>query len=154
MSANANELIQTETIVLDMNATSRQDCLEQLAARMEAGQYVTDRALFLADVEAREQHASTAIGFGVAIPHGKSAGVVKPGLAFARLSRPLDWNALDGQPVSLIILLAIPQAEAGKEHLRVLASISRKLIHESFRNELSEAKTEEDVLRTLESALS
>ncbi len=79
MSANANELIQTETIVLDMNATSRQDCLEQLAARMEAGQYVTDRALFLADVEAREQHASTAIGFGVAIPHGKSAGVVKRG---------------------------------------------------------------------------
>ena len=84
----------------------------------------------------REKTGSTGIGFGVAIPHGKSAGVSKPGLAFAKLSRPIDWDSLDGQPVSIIFMIAVPEEATSNEHLQILIEISRKLINEDFRNRL------------------
>ncbi|WP_159887403.1 PTS sugar transporter subunit IIA [Paenibacillus puerhi] len=146
-------LLQTTNVILDIQASDRDDCIRQMGERLQASGYVTDLAAYMDSVLAREEHTSTAIGFGVAIPHGKSSGVARPGVAFARTAQPLEWNALDGKPVSMMIMLAIPQEEAGKEHLRILASVSRKLIHESFRRELLEAKTEEEVIRILESAL-
>ncbi|MGG4146558.1 fructose PTS transporter subunit IIA [Paenibacillus algorifonticola] len=150
---SSQTLLNIETIILDSSAGDRQAVIKELAKRLQSAGYLNDEAAFLASVEAREQHASTGIGFGVAIPHGKSAGVIKPGLAFARLALPIDWGSLDGKPVTSIILLAIPESDAGKEHLRILASVSRKLIHESFRQELLDGQSAADILKTLESAL-
>lgn len=150
---NAAELLVKETILLELEAANAADCLDRLAEQLKQAGFVTDKRQFLEDVQKREHHASTGIGFGVAIPHGKSAGVAKPGLAFARVCQPLDWNALDGNPVSVILLLAIPQAQAGTDHLRILAAISKALIHEEFRQRLFAAKSQEDIISAFTEAL-
>lgn len=149
----ANDLIQKEAVLLNLEAADQDQTLNRLADALQGAGFLADKDAFVASVKDREKHASTAIGFGVAIPHGKSSGVKKAGIGFARLAQPVEWNSLDGKPVSIIILLAIPQEEAGKEHLRILASVSKQLIHESFRKQLLEAKTEEEIVGILESAL-
>ncbi|WP_018131818.1 PTS sugar transporter subunit IIA [Effusibacillus pohliae] len=147
---NLTALIRPETVLLPLDAESKPQCIEKLAAAMRDAGYVTDAAAFVEAVMKREQTGSTGVGFGVAIPHGKSEGVARPGLAFAKLSEPVDWNSLDGKPVSMVFLIAVPQAHADNEHLQVLAAISRKLMHESFRNRLAEAASANDVIAALE----
>lgn len=143
-------LIDQNSVFLDADLTSKDQALKLLAEGIKASGSVSDVDLFLQDVKAREEHSSTGIGFGVAIPHGKSDGVIKPALAFARPKTPLDWDAIDGKPVSIIILLAVPKAAGGTDHLRILATISKQLIHESFRQSLLDAKTNEEIIKILD----
>lgn len=144
------DLATKQSILLDVAVQDKQDCLKKLIQGLVADGAVTDAEAYLQSVNAREEHSSTGIGFQVAIPHGKSDAVVRSALAFARPAAPLDWNSIDGQPVKLVILLAIPGAQAGTEHLRLLANISKQLIHESFRNRLLEARSADEILEALD----
>lgn len=91
---------------------------------------------FLKSVLDREELSTTGIGFRIAIPHGKSCAVAEPTVAFARLKKPLDWNSLDGEPVEVVFLLAVPSVSASDEHLRILSALARKLMHEEFKEKL------------------
>lgn len=146
---NLSELLTEETIILSLDASSKEGCIEKLTATLENKGVVHDKEVYYQSVIKREELGSTGIGFGVAIPHGKSTGVTKPGLAFGRLKQPIDWQSLDGNPVSVVFLIAVPEEQAGNEHLQILSSISRKLIHEEFRNKLLEAGTAQDILEEI-----
>ena len=87
-----------------------------------------DSAAILASLTEREQLGSTGFGQGVAIPHGKIEGLKRIYGLFARLSEPLDYKAIDGRPVDLVFLLLSPP-DAGAEHLKALAAISRVTRH-------------------------
>jgi PTS system fructose-specific IIA component len=149
MNMNISELINNGTINLSMQADSKSSCIEQMANMFNEQGYLSDAKGFVTDVLKREEVGTTGIGFGVAIPHGKSAGVKNIGLSFAKLTTPLDWKALDGNPVSMVFLIAVPEAQAGKEHLVVLTTLARKLVHESFREQLANAQTPEDIMEAL-----
>lgn len=146
---NISELLSTESIFLPSTATTREEAIQQMASGMKASGAVTDEASYVDAVMAREQQSSTGIGFGVAIPHGKSAGVAKAALAFSRFAEPIDWESLDDQPAQIAFMIGVPEANAGNEHLQILVALSRKLIHEEFRAELINAQSKQEIIDIL-----
>jgi fructose-specific phosphotransferase system IIA component len=143
------DVINREAIQLDLSAPSREDVLQQMAGQLEASGVLKDKEAYLAAVRAREEQGTTAIGFDVAIPHGKSEGVARSAVAFARLPESIDWSG-SGDEARLIFLIAVPKEQEGNEHLQILAALSRKLMHEDFREKLNTAESPEEVLQALD----
>jgi len=146
---NIRELLSLDSIFLPSNATTREEAIQQMAEGMHAAGAVTDTSAFVQAVTAREQQSSTGIGFGVAIPHGKSAGVARAVLAFSRFEQPLEWESLDDQPAVMAFMIGVPEANTGNEHLQILVALSRKLIHDEFRAELLNAGSKQDIIDIL-----
>ena len=119
------DLVAPEAILPALKVNSKKQALQELAARasMLCGQ--SERAIFEVLLQ-REKLGTTAVGYGVAIPHGKLPKLEKLFGLFARLERPIDFEALDGQPVDLCFLLLAPEA-AGADHLKALARVARLL---------------------------
>ena len=118
-----NDLVASNAIIPALKVNSKKQVLQELAARaaMLSGQ--NERAIFDILMQ-REKLGSTAIGNGIAIPHGKMATLNRLFGLFARLDRPVDFEALDNQPVDLVFLLLAPEG-AGADHLKALARIAR-----------------------------
>jgi PTS system fructose-specific IIA component len=137
-------LITDDLVVLDVQATDRHAVTRLLAERLAAAGRVTDLDGFLADVQAREEQMPTGLPGGIGIPHARSAHVTVPTLGFARVAGGVDWGAEDG-PANLVFLIAAPEG-GGSEHLTILATLARKLIHVSFRESLLAAEKPSDVV--------
>lgn len=137
------ELITEGIVLFDVEATGKEDVIEQLADAMAADGRLVDRDQYVADVLKREEEFSTSIGFGVATPHAKADSVATPSLGYARLAKPMMW---DEDEVDTIFQIAVPLADAGERHLQILAQISRHLIHADFRERLAAATTAAEVI--------
>ena len=138
------DLITPDLVDLDLTATERGDATRSLAERLQAAGRVTDLDQFLADVRAREAQMPTGIEGGIGIPHCRSVAVTEPTLAFGRSAKGIDWGAADG-PAHLIFLIAAPEG-GGAEHMGILASLARRLIHASFKEALTNAPDPEAVV--------
>lgn len=143
-----SELIDLPLIQLDLKAKSKDQMIIELCKILNSDKRITDLNLFIEDVTEREALGSTGIGFKIAIPHTKSKYVTKPSLVFGRTEHGVDFESLDNEPARLFFLIAMPQAESNS-HLKVLALLSRNLIHEEFRDQLLEAKTAKEALEIL-----
>ena len=119
------DLISTESVVANLHATSKKQALQDLARRAAEIAGLQERAVFDVLIE-RERLGTTGVGNGIAIPHGKLSNLDKLYGLFARLERPVDFNAIDEKPVDLIFLLLAPET-AGADHLKALARVSRLL---------------------------
>ena len=120
-----DDLLVPRGVIAQLRATSKKQALQEIARRAAAVTGVADHRIY--DVLAeRERLASTALGRGVAIPHGKLPELPRLLGLFARLERPIPFEAVDDQPVDLIFTLLAP-GDAGAEHLRALARVSRLL---------------------------
>jgi len=119
------DLIAPTAIIPALKVNGKKQAIQELAARAAALTGQSERAI-LEILLQREKLGSTAVGNGVAIPHGKLAKLGRLFGLFARLERPIDFEALDGQPVELIFLLLAPEA-AGADHLKALARVARLL---------------------------
>jgi PTS system nitrogen regulatory IIA component len=121
------EFLDFDAIKTSLPGGNKRSLLQQLANL--AGQRLNcDPAMILASLNEREQLGSTGFGQGVAIPHGKIDGLGSIYGLFARLGEPVDFKAIDGRPVDLVFLLLSPP-DAGAEHLKALAAISRVTRH-------------------------
>jgi PTS system fructose-specific IIA component len=138
------EVITTDLVDLDLKASDRHEATRKLAERLVATGRVTDLDGFLADVRAREAQMPTGIEGGIGIPHARSAHVVEPTLGFGRSDAGVDFGADDG-PAHLIFLIAAPEG-GGAEHMTILASLARRLVHASFRQALLEAPDQRAVV--------
>lgn len=143
------ELMHEEAILMPLNAANKEDCIHAMIDALVKSGAVTDKSAYLEAVVNREQMSSTGIGFHVAIPHGKSAGVSEPALAFAQLAKPLDWDSIDGQPVSIVFMIAVPEQSQGNEHLQILVALSRKLMDDDFRNQLLAVRERGELIELL-----
>lgn len=103
-----------------------------------------DEKALLAAVMERERLGTTGIGSGVAIPHARVKGLTQMSASFARLETPIDYDAVDDRPVDLVVMLLAPE-EAGAEHLRALAQVSRLLRREETRARLRAAPNAEAI---------
>ena len=121
------EFLDFDAIKPAMSAGNKRALLQQLAS-LAASRLDLPAATILATLAEREKLGSTGFGQGVAIPHGKVDGLSRIYGLFVRLSEPLRYKAVDGQPVDLVFLLLSPP-EAGVEHLKALAAISRVVRH-------------------------
>ncbi|WP_199430107.1 PTS sugar transporter subunit IIA [Qaidamihabitans albus] len=131
------ELITADLVDLDLAGTERAEVTGDLARRLAGAGRVTDVDGFLADLRRREEQMPTGLEGGIGIPHARSAHVTEPTLAFGRSESGVDFGAADG-PAHLIFLIAAPEG-GGDEHMTVLASLARRLVHESFRQSLHTA---------------
>ena len=119
------DLVAPEAIIPALKVNSKKQALQELAARAAELTGQNDRAIFEVLLR-REKLGTTAVGYGVAIPHGKLQKLDKIFGLFARLDRPIDFEAMDGQPVDLVFLLLAPEG-AGADHLKALSRIARVL---------------------------
>ena len=120
-----SNILLPDGILPALKAVSKKQVLQDLAARAADMTGLPERDIFATLIE-REKLGSTGVGHGVAIPHGKLAEIDRIYGLFARLKRPIDFEALDDQPVDLVFLLLAPQG-AGADHLKALAGIARVL---------------------------
>ncbi|MBP2645715.1 MAG: putative IIA-like nitrogen-regulatory protein PtsN [Firmicutes bacterium] len=144
------DIIKEDTVFLGLEAANREECVAAMLAGMEKAGLVKDAAAYLNALNEREAKGTTAIGFGVAIPHGKSDGMAAPGLAFAQLKTSIDWNSLDGSPVQLVFMIGVPMEAAGDEHIKILIALSRKLIHADFREKLLAVQSKQELFQVLQ----
>ena len=135
------DLVAPEAIVPALKVASKKQALQELAARAAIFTAQNERSIFEVLLQ-REKLGTTAVGYGVAIPHGKLPKLVKMFGLFARLDRAIDFEALDGGPVDLIFLLLAPEA-AGADHLKALARVARLLRDQETANKLRAARDAE-----------
>jgi fructose-specific phosphotransferase system IIA component len=143
----------TNLVNLDVTGTSKEAVILELAKLIDAEGRVNNFEQYLQSVLDRENLTTTGIGFGIAIPHGKTEAVTQTTVAFGRSATPIDWDSLDGTPAQIIFLLAVPEASKGDEHLRIIASLSRKLIHEEFRDKLANSTSESEIVALISDVL-
>jgi nitrogen PTS system EIIA component len=120
-----NDLIEVPAIMPTLKANSKKQLLQLLSEKAAAITGIPEREIFDTILQ-RERLGSTGVGNGIAIPHGKLAGVRRITGVFARLDQPVDFEALDDQPVDLVFLLLAPEG-AGADHLKALSRIARVL---------------------------
>ena len=119
------DLVAPNAILPALKVNNKKQVLQELAARAAVLTGQNERTIFEILMQ-REKLGSTAVGNGIAIPHGKMPNLARLFGLFARLDRPIDFEALDGQPVDLIFLLLAPEG-AGADHLKALARVARLL---------------------------
>ncbi|MFN4163697.1 MAG: PTS IIA-like nitrogen regulatory protein PtsN [Ferrovibrio sp.] len=119
------QLLSPDGVIANLKANSKKQALQELSARAAkiTGQH--ERAIFDTLLE-RERLGTTGVGNGIAIPHGRLAGLDKLYGLFARVERPIDFDSIDEMPVDLVFLLLAPES-AGADHLKALARVSRLL---------------------------
>jgi mannitol/fructose-specific phosphotransferase system IIA component (Ntr-type) len=144
------ELLRPERVRIPLHAESKDALLRELVSMVADGRG-SDPEEVLRAVREREAVLSTGIGHGVAIPHGKSSAVPELRLAAGRTSSPIEFDALDGQPVGLFFLLVGPETAAGP-HIKALSRISRLVRRDDVRDRLIAARSSEEFLQALRDA--
>ena len=141
------DFLDFDAIKPALSAGNKRSLLQQLANA--AGQRLQlDPAAILDSLSEREKLGSTGFGQGVAIPHGKVSGLARIYCLFARLAEPVRYNAVDGAPVDLVFLLLSPP-DAGAEHLKALAAVSRVIRHGPALEQMRGARTRDALAAVL-----
>lgn len=146
-----SELLPPERIRIPLQGTSKEALLQELVEILRGTGEVEDAAGVLRAVQEREAVLSTGIGNGVGIPHGKSPELSSLTMAAGVTAAPVDFEALDGRPVTLFFLLVGPESAAG-DHVKALSRISRLVRSDAFRERLVAARSPEEFHRVLADA--
>src|SRR3954451_17156135 len=131
------KLLPPSNIVLDLDATSKKRMFEQAGLLFENNQGVA-RSVVFDSLFAREKLGSTGLGQGVAIPHGRIKGLKEARGAFLRLAQPVTFDAPDGNPVSLVFVLLVPQ-NATEKHLQILSELAQMFSDKALRESMMRA---------------
>ena len=145
------ELLDARSIELNGVPKNKSEALDQVVTLMAKSGKINDEEAYRRQVYAREEESTTGIGDGIALPHGKCNAVDRPGLAAMVVRDGVDFDSLDGEPVSLIFMIAAPDTE-DNVHLDVLSKLSVLLLDEEFVNSLRGAKTAEEFLKIVDQA--
>lgn len=131
------DLLKPDAVLAHLKAASKKQILQEMAQRAAQLTRLPERRIFDTLME-REKLGSTGMGQGIAIPHGRVPGVEKMTGLFAQLDHPVDFDAMDDQPVDLVFLLLAPE-HAGADHLKALARVSRLLRNQAVCEKLRAA---------------
>ncbi len=142
-----SDIMTVNNISVAIKANSKRQLLQELAEKAAEITGITERTIFDIVLE-RENLGSTGFGGGTALPHGRLTDIDKVYGFFARLSTPVDFEAIDGKPVDLIFLLLSPEG-SGADHLTALAQVSRILKDEATCEKLRQAETREQIYALL-----
>ncbi|HMN42529.1 MAG TPA: PTS sugar transporter subunit IIA [Phycisphaerales bacterium] len=142
------DILTADCIKSPLEATSKQAAINELVDLLAARGRVRQPAELKDAVWTREMTRTTGIGLGLAIPHGKSAGVDKLAIAIGKPAAPMEFQSIDAKPVKLIILLASPPDKTS-DHIQALAHISRLMNLEEFRHQVYSATTGQQIFDLL-----
>ncbi|MEZ8340849.1 fructose-specific PTS transporter subunit EIIC [Vibrio cyclitrophicus] len=141
-------LINQDLIKLSLSADSKEDVFKELIDILYTQGRISDKAQFLADIKAREEQGNTGFEEGIALPHAKSAAVIKPAVVIGVHKQGIEYGADDGQPSKLFFMIASPDG-GDNHHIEVLAELSSKLIEEGFIESFMNAQSEQEALELL-----
>jgi fructose-specific phosphotransferase system IIA component len=147
---NLLDILTPESIKAPLAGTDKKSVIDELVDVLASVNRVGDAAALKEAVWTREQTRTTGIGHGLAIPHGKSAGMSSLAMSIGKPAQPMDFQAIDGQPVRLIVLLASPP-DRTSDHIQALARISRLMTMDDFRNRIYAAQTSGEIYDLLKS---
>ena len=145
------DLLDKRSISLDAAPVDKKATLDMAVELMAKSGKLMDVEQYRAQVYAREEESTTGIGEGIAIPHGKCDAVKTPGLAAMVIKNGVDYDSLDGEPVTLLFLIAAPNTK-DNVHLDVLSKLSVMLMDENFTTSLRNAKSVEEFLQIIDAA--
>ena len=145
------ELLDKRSISLDAAPKNNSEALDQIVELMVQSGKIADTEAYRKQVYLREEESTTGIGEGIAIPHGKCNAVTKPGLAAMVVKDGVDFDSLDGEPVTLMFLIAAPNTE-DNVHLDVLSKLSVLMMDEEFSDSLRNAKSVDEFLEIIDKA--
>ena len=138
---NISDLLKPSAVIASLKVQGKKHLLQELSARAAQVTHLPERKIFETLTE-RERLGTTGVGQGIAIPHGRLADIDQIAGVFARLETPIDYDAVDDQPVDLVFMLLAPEG-AGADHLKALARVSRLLRNQSATEKLRAAKSAE-----------
>ncbi|EFO2936817.1 PTS 2-O-a-mannosyl-D-glycerate transporter subunit IIABC [Escherichia coli] len=148
---NLTTLTHRDALCLNARFTSREEAIHALTQRLAALGKISSTEQFLEEVYRRESLGPTALGEGLAVPHGKTAAVKEAAFAVATLSEPLQWEGVDvPEAVDLVVLLAIPPNEAGTTHMQLLTALTTRLADDEIRARIQSATTPDELLSALD----
>ncbi|MFO0840069.1 MAG: PTS sugar transporter subunit IIA [Phycisphaerae bacterium] len=139
-----SRILTPDRIRVPLAATEKSAAIAELVDVLVSGKAIIDRDAALKAVLKRESERSTGIGYGLAIPHGKSEACVNLAMAAGKPAEPIAFQSLDGRPVTLIVMLVSPPDQTGP-HIQALAKISRLMNIEDFRNAMAKAATPQEL---------
>lgn len=143
---NIFSLLDTQTILPNLKAKNKAEILDKLVSTLESKVSGDQLEKIYEAVIERENIMSTGVGKGLAIPHGKTSGIDQTYAAFAILNDPVDYEAIDNEPVSMVFLLVGPQS-SNSLHIKLLSRISRLMNNSEFREKLRNCETSEDIIK-------
>ncbi|MFD1991164.1 fructose-specific PTS transporter subunit EIIC [Paenibacillus nicotianae] len=138
------DLMIKETMIMDLQATTKEAAIDELIASLATSGRINDKVLFKEKILKRESESSTGIGGGIAMPHAKTTAVNEPTVVFAKSTRGVDYESLDGEPAHLFFMIAAPEG-AANTHLRTLAALSKLLIDSDFIEKLMNTTSPDEV---------
>jgi fructose-specific phosphotransferase system IIA component len=142
------DILKPENIKVPLEATTKNAAIAELVHLLAANGQVTDEKKVLDSVLERESTRTTGIGNGLAIPHGKCSGTTDLVMAIGKPAQPIDFQSIDGRPVSVIWMLTSPPDKTGP-HIHALARISRLMTIDKFQQALRAAKTADEVYKAI-----
>ncbi len=145
------DLLGKNAVLLNVSASGKEDILNQAVDLMCRQGNITDKDAYCKAVFAREEESTTGVGEGIAIPHGRSEGVSKPGLVAMTIPAGVEYDSLDGEPVNLLFLIAV-DTKSGNTHIDILSKLSGMLMDEDFTSALKNAGSEEEFLKIIDDA--
>jgi fructose-specific phosphotransferase system IIA component len=144
-----SEILKPANIRIGLEATGKQNAIQELVNLLADNGEVADAKKVLESVLERESTRTTGIGNGLAIPHGKSAGCSQLAMAIGKPANAIDFQSIDGRPVTIIWLLVSPPDQSGV-HIKALAAISRLMTSDKFRFAMNNAKTAEEMYEIIQ----
>lgn len=142
------DIIKPDNVKVPLAATNKTDAIKELINLLAEHGDVADPAKVLGVVLDREATRTTGIGYGLAIPHGKTAGTNAVTMAIGKCPTPIDFQAIDGRPVSIVWLLVSPP-DKSVVHIATLARITKLMMKDKFRIEMNRANDAESVLKLI-----
>jgi PTS system fructose-specific IIA component len=149
---DVDDLMPKARISLEEPPATKDECIEYLLDLIDSNGRVADREAALEALYAREEQTTTGVGMGIGIPHAKTDAVERPSIAFTRSSEGVDFGSMDDEPAKLLFMILVPESGA-EEHLDILSTLSRTLMHDETRDGLYEASSPAEVQDVLREAI-
>lgn len=138
------DFIKPELVKMELESRGKEGVIKELIKLLKEQDYITDEESVFQSAMEREEKSTTGVGNGIAIPHVKSRAVKKPAIVFGRSKTGIDYQSLDKKPSYLFFLIAAPE-KSKDQHLKLLAKLSRMLVHDDFREALLTVSTAEEI---------
>ena len=145
---NLTQITEPGSVKVPLEGKDKESVISELVDLLDHNGLLQDKSIVLEAVLAREKTRSTGIGSGIAIPHGKCKAVDELIMAIGIAGEPIDFESVDGKPVSIILLLVSPADQTGP-HIQALARISRLMLNEKFKQSLENANSAQEVFELL-----
>jgi multiphosphoryl transfer protein len=139
-------LLSEELVLLDSPCQSKEEAIQEIVDAFYVAGRTEDRAQLEESLWAREAVYSTGLGYGFAVPHCKTEAVTEDSIGILRLHQPIDWGSVDGQPVTMVVLIALRDPSNGTRHMQIFSTLARKLMNDDFRDHLLSIKTAQEMV--------